>query len=301
MSENLILDPAEEYAITQILQGEHEIPSLPEVFIELQDLFKHQDVSLRKVEFVVEKDPGLTARVLRLVNSSFYSFADRVTSLRLALVLLGTEEIYKMVLSTYLIKLFDHLPVKYIKPVKYIWLTSTTTGLIAQDIGKKNRIDDKDDLFVGGLIHDIGSLLFLNVLQVEYLKLMEYSANSSIPMSRLEVEEYGVHHGHLGGWLAREWNLPYKFQLAVRYHIDPESCSKHHTYVNLIHDAARITKQGIVEQWGDIDTPFQYIPENHLAQMNILPSIQDIPEIEHLFIKEQRRAEEFISHIRGNA
>jgi HD-like signal output (HDOD) protein len=120
-------------------------------------------------------------------------------------------------------------------------------------------------------------------------------------MSRLEIEEYGVHHGHLGGWLAKEWNLPYKFQLAARYHIDPESCSKHHTFVNLIHDAARITKQGVVDQWGETETPFDFTSENHLAQMNILPSIQDIPEIEHLFIREQQRAMEFISHIRANA
>jgi putative nucleotidyltransferase with HDIG domain len=194
--------------------------SPPDLCVRLFGLLETGEASAVELGEVISHDPSLTARLLQLVNSSFYNFARRVDTVSRAVTVLGTRELYSLVLAVSAIKSFSKLPITLVN-IDTFWRHGIFTGLLAREIARKNRILHPERLFIAGLLHDIGSLVLYARMPEQMRDLMLVSEGEEDILHRAELERFGFSHGDLGGALARVWNLPEHLQDAITHHHTP--------------------------------------------------------------------------------
>lgn len=196
--------------------------SPPDLCVRLFSLLESGEASAAEIGEVIGHDPSLTARLLQLVNSSFFNFARRIDTVSRAVTVLGTRELYSLVLAVSAIKSFSNLPVSLVN-IDTFWRHGIFTGLLARDIARQLRVLHPERLFIAGLLHDIGSLVLYARMPEQMRDLMLVCEGEEDVLHRAEQEQLGFSHGDLGGALARIWNLPEHLQDAITHHHDPEA------------------------------------------------------------------------------
>lgn len=194
--------------------------SPPDLCVRLFSLLESGDASAAEIGEVIGHDPSLTARLLQLVNSSFFNFARRIDTVSRAVTVLGTRELYSLVLAVSAIKSFSNLPITLVN-IDTFWRHGIFTGLLAREIARKNRVLHPERLFIAGLLHDIGSLVLYTRMPEEMRDLMLVCEGEEDVLHRAEQEQFGFSHGDLGGALAGVWNLPEHLRDAITHHHDP--------------------------------------------------------------------------------
>ena len=184
------------------------LPSLNPLTIQLIELAADDRSSAKDLALIIEKDPGLTARLLKLVGSAFFSRSEPVHSIAQAVILLGFKRVRIMALS---LSLRDTFPMGTSDGMDFdhFWNTSLYRALIAQDfarIAKTNGLNP-DEAFVGGLILEIGMLLLYDACPEEIKK---HFPRRSIPLEKAiswEEKNLGINHRELGGLLMKRWHF----------------------------------------------------------------------------------------------
>lgn len=191
--------------------------SPPDICVKVFELAESDDASARDIGEVISRDPSLTARLLRLVNSSFYNFARRIDTVSRAVTIVGIRELYSLVLAVSAIKSFSNLPNNLVN-IDTFWRHGIYTGLIARILARKCHILHPERLFVAGLLHDVGSLVLYAKLPEQMRDLLLVCDNDEGILHQAELAELGFTHADLGGALAHSWNLPEPLQEAITYH-----------------------------------------------------------------------------------
>lgn len=194
--------------------------SPPDVCVKVFGLLQSGEASAREIGDIISHDPSLTARLLQLVNSSYFNFARRIDTVSRAITVIGTRELYSMVLAVSAIKSFSKLPVTLVN-IDTFWRHGIYSGLLAREIARQGGILHPERLFIAGLLHDIGSLVLYNRLPEQMQDLMLICEGEEDVLHRAEQEQLGFSHGDLGGALARVWNLPEPLQDAITHHHEP--------------------------------------------------------------------------------
>jgi len=241
------------------------LPTLPDVVLKITELVNDPNSSMRQIESVIAVDPVLSSTVLKVVNSSFYGMAQEISALRLALVILGITEIKNLVLSLSVFRLFSRGTVTADFNIKEFWHHSATAGQIARSLSNKLNLQFAGEEFVGGLIHDIGKIVLFKVLRNEYTEVLHRVKAEKIQLHEAELETFGFHHGHVGGWLGKKWHLPKKLIAAIVYHNNPTDTEEHHQLVGVVSLASALTHAAGV----NTDTSMQalFIREHPALQM----------------------------------
>lgn len=209
------------------------LPTLPDVALKITNMVNDPATSMRQIESVIEVDPVLSSTVLKVVNSSFYGMAQEISSLRLALVILGIKEIRNLVLSLSVLKMFNGVD-SHIFDLHEFWKHSAATGQISKTLARRLNLHFAGEEFVSGLIHDIGKMVLINQLKEDYLSLYRTARIKQIDLWKEELDELGFHHGHVGGWLADKWNLPGKLRSAIIFHHAPHETQDHFQLVAVV-------------------------------------------------------------------
>jgi putative nucleotidyltransferase with HDIG domain len=196
--------------------------SPPDLCVRLFSLLESGEASAGEIGEVISHDPSLTARLLQLVNSSFFNFARRIDTVSRAITVLGTRELYSLVLAVSAIKSFSKLPITLVN-IDTFWRHGIFTGLLAREIASKIRVLHPERLFIAGLLHDIGSLVLYTRMPEQMRDLMLVCEGEEDVLHRAEQEQFGFSHGDLGGALARVWNLPEHLRDAITHHHDPDA------------------------------------------------------------------------------
>ncbi len=176
---------------------------------------KTQDVksTARDLGEIIKSDLVLSAKILRLVNSPYYGFTRKIANITQAVVLLGFKEIKTIAYQFLSYQLIDF---KKSPILQFIWEHSLKTGIIAQDIAKKELLELPEEAFIGGLLHDIGKSILYQIFKDEYLNAME-----SVEKER---EMFEIDHTAVGGLLAKEWFFPAKlYEVCKKHHLSPKS------------------------------------------------------------------------------
>lgn len=202
--------------IESLLTGA-QLPALPQSAIRLLQL--SQDPENGPVEFAVpiEADPGLTGQVLKFVNSSYFGFAREVSSIKLAITLVGIRTIKNFALWS---AVFSLMPNPRCGPfeLKSLWQDSLRRGLFARTLGRLLGQADSEDLFAAALLQDMAVPLLAKELPEEYDKLFQGRQGGRVRLSDLEQEQFGWTHAEAAGLLARRWNLPEEFVELIECH-----------------------------------------------------------------------------------
>jgi HD-like signal output (HDOD) protein len=196
----------EKQSLEQLL-ADAELPALPQSAIRLLELA--QDSSNGPAEFAtaVEIDPALTSQVLRFANSSYFGFSREVSSVKLAITLIGSQTITNFALWHAVYSLIAD-PQCGPFHLKSLWQDSLRRGLFARALGKRLEMKNAEDLFVASLLQDVAVPLLARQFPQEYEELFETRQSGRARLSELEARRFGWNHAAAGGMAARAWGLP---------------------------------------------------------------------------------------------
>ncbi len=183
------------------------LPTLPAVAIEVLQLSQKGDFSLADMGKVVQKDPAMAAKILKVANSPLFALRREVTTGSQAVVWLGLQSVRTLALSFSLVRGlrkqdkggFDHF--------KY-WRRSILSALVARELAVRKGLVNWEEVFLGALLQDIGMLILHSAFGERYGKLLQESQGSHVILVDQEKQELACDHADVGLWMARKWTLP---------------------------------------------------------------------------------------------
>lgn len=197
-----------------------EVPSLPDIFIRLDQAINDPRCSLSDISHIIGSDTGLSARLLRLANSAFYSFPAKIDTITRALTLVGTRQLRDLVLATAVIRTFKKVPPR-LADMDAFWRHSVAVGVAARIIAIYQREVNVEHYYVAGILHDIGRLVQYLLIPDECVMCYEIANSRTLPLYQAEREHLGFDHADTGHALLAEWNLPTSLIDPVAHHHRP--------------------------------------------------------------------------------
>jgi HD-like signal output (HDOD) protein len=199
------------------LLGSAQLPALPQSAIRLLELSQNPDNGPVEFAVPIEADPGLTGQVLKFVNSSYFGFSREISSVKLAITLVGIRTIKNFALWS---AVFSLMPNPKCGPfdLKSLWQDSLRRGLFARAFGKLKGMKDAEDLFAAALLQDMAVPLLAKELPAQYLTLLTGRNQGAQRLSDLEQSQFGWTHAQAAGVMARSWSLPEEFARLIEKH-----------------------------------------------------------------------------------
>ncbi len=215
------------------------LPTLPAVAVKLLELTSDPDVELSKIANLVQYDQALSAKILRTVNSSYYSLKQPCPNIKRALAYLGLNTVKSLVLGFSLVGItrknegFDLMD---------YWRRCVYSAAAARRIAMATGTCDPDEAFIAALMQDIGMLAMHAVMGDEYSQLLEETQGNHMMVPHCETETLGFNHTEVGAELAQQWNLPKQLVDPIRQHHTRSSPFGHQSaLVNAVILAFRIS------------------------------------------------------------
>jgi HD-like signal output (HDOD) protein len=198
-----------------------QLPALPQSAIRLLELSQNPENGPAQFAVPIESDPGLTSQVLRFVNSSYFGFRQEISSVRLAISLVGIRTIKNFALWS---AVFSLMPNPKCGPfdLKSLWQDSLRRAIFSRRFGKQIGLAEAEDLFASSLLQDMAIPLLAKELPGQYEKLLEARAGSAHRLSDLERELFGWTHGEAGAAIAKTWHLPESFSNMIARHAESD-------------------------------------------------------------------------------
>ena len=207
--------------VEQCMKVIEAFPPLPFCLTKLLEEIENDAASANDIARIISMDQALTANVLRLVNSAYYGYSQKVSDITSAVVVLGVNSIKSLALGLAVMNIF-HNSTSDAGKIFY-WEHAIGTALASRMLMAKINPRLTEEVFTAGLLHDVGIIVFLLTLEKEYIALYEQSCKNSYDLTKIEKEHIGIDHSHLGATLARKWNFPTDLLNLIRYHHEPES------------------------------------------------------------------------------
>jgi HD-like signal output (HDOD) protein len=229
-----------------------QLPALPQSAIRLLEL--SQDPNNASAEFAVpiEADPGLTGQVLRFVNSSYFGFSHEISSVKLAISLVGIRTIKNFALWS---AVFSLMPNPHCGPfdLRSLWQDSLRRAVFARRFGKLMGLQNAEDLFAAALLQDMAVPLLAKELPKEYESLLEQRQGGRFGLSELEANAFGWTHAEAGAFIARSWHLPEAFALLIEAHgsLDERLADAPHTRGALAVSLSALLPTVVDDEWYD--------------------------------------------------
>lgn len=195
-----------------------DMPSLPSIVMELLSSLSDDKISIQKITTILEKDPVLVSKILKVINSSYYAVRFNIASLKQAIVLLGLREIKRITIGTSVINTFGHSKDSSNFDRVSFWQHCLGCGKISEMIAEKLNFPFKDEAFLGGLLHDIGKVVVNIFFYDEFIKVLEECRKPEISFRQAEVKLIGADHTDIGLWFAERWKFPDKIQDVIKNH-----------------------------------------------------------------------------------
>lgn len=202
------------------------LPAMPQVVFRLISELGSDKADAARLEKILESDMALASKVLNLANSAFYGFAQKVTTVRRAVVAVGFTELRLLATGMGLASVFDPQDSPPGWDSRDFWFHSLAVSWIAQELAMESGYPDPGEIMVAGLLHDLGKLILATHLPADYGRLMDLVARGR-PFDQAE-EELVLAHGRIGFWLARKWNLPGIHAAVIRDHHRPDPEDEFH-------------------------------------------------------------------------
>jgi putative nucleotidyltransferase with HDIG domain len=203
------------------------LPSLGSINKALQDLLVMESRFTTQIAEIIRRDPSLTARVLRLVNSVYYGLTTPVSSIEEAVFYLGVREIRQLVVVTPLIEDFQRLSKQCDFPWREFWQHCIGTALLTREIVGAVQLPGEESEYVAGLVHDIGKLVMAWAYPDHFAEIHRQAVETKRDLIELENEILGMDHAELGALYLERHRLPEMMIKTARFHHQPEKADAH--------------------------------------------------------------------------
>jgi putative nucleotidyltransferase with HDIG domain len=207
------------------------LPSLGSISKALQDLLFAEQRFSAQISEVIRRDPSLTARLLRLVNSVYYGLSTPVNNIEEAVFYLGVRQIRQLTMVTPIIEDFQRLTHQCAFPWREFWQHCIGTAIITREIiGSVQAPMDESD-YVAGLVHDVGKIVMAWSFPEHFSEIHRQAINGTLDLVNIETEVLGLDHGEVGALYLEHHRLPEVMIQSARFHHHPENAQQHQALV----------------------------------------------------------------------
>ena len=206
--------------IEDLIDVDPRLASLPEVYQEFRHAIRGPNLDFDRIERIILNDADLTVRLLKIINSSFYSFSSKINTIAQAIAVIGTEQLSYLVLSTVVMDKFRGIPESVIN-MNSFWRHSIACGLVSKKLADYKRELNSEKHFMFGMLHDIGRLVMCMSIPNRNWEVFIRSNSDNKAVHLMEAAELGFDHAQLGAALLRKWGLPEVYLEVVEFHHNP--------------------------------------------------------------------------------
>lgn len=270
-------------SLKKIIGSIRDLPTLPRTVLKITELVNDPKSSARDLAMVITDDQILTARLLKLVNSSFYGFPQRIGTVTGAIVLLGFDAIRNLLLTTSVFGLFsDHVKGDRFGMERF-WDHSLGCALGAKAIGDYLRYDKIEELFVSGLLHDIGKIVEFLFLPEDFNRVISLVEDENILLADAERRVLDYTHADVGALLAERWNMSSKLTNVIAHHHQPLLAGRFSREAGIVHLADILCRAMDMGSGGDNKIPPLDKEAWDLLQLNMSAIERIAEEMERQF------------------
>ncbi|MFH1024371.1 MAG: HDOD domain-containing protein [Planctomycetota bacterium] len=231
------------------------LPTLPTMLAKINQFMINPRTTAKEVGQLIASDPALTIKILRIVNSSFYGFPNRITTTTHAIVILGFNAVKGVILSTSVFDAFG----KDGKSASFdrlaLWKHSVACGAASRVLARRIGVNAIEEFFVAGLLHDIGKVILDQCVPEEFGQAIRRAKEADTLLLEAESEVLGVSHAEVGSWLLERWNLPRIHITAVARHHNPALADDELRLTPVVHLADVLVRSICIGNGGDRRIP----------------------------------------------
>ncbi len=213
--------------------------SLPDIAIRLNELIDLPNTSTQDLVEVVQLDAGIAATVLRLANSAWYGLPAKVDTISRAITLIGQRALRDLVLSTSVIRTFKGISSEFVD-MRDFWDNSVTCGVVTRNLAQKVGMRETERMFLAGLLHKVGRLVFYASRPVQYRQVLQDRQNGEAAIIEAERAVFGFDYAQLGAALLRSWRVPAALDEVIEYQLTPLDAPNQAKEAAILHMAADI-------------------------------------------------------------
>jgi HD-like signal output (HDOD) protein len=226
----------EQAALKQQIEKLGQLPTLPQVVQKIVSMIDRPETSAEALGRLIEKDQVLSAKVLQLANSPFYGFPARIASVSHAVVVLGLNVVKGLTLGA---TVFDMMKAA---GMDELWRHSLGVAMVSHLLATRLEQKNPEELFVAGLLHDLGKVVMYVKLPETVLRIAEAVQTRDVSMMQAEREILGLSHAEIAGWLATAWHLPTVLKEPIMYHHQPSLATGAPMQTAIVHVADGLVK-----------------------------------------------------------
>jgi len=215
----MVMNP-ETLRIKKITESIIGLPTLPTVVSKMIELVDNPRTSAASLARLISTDQALTARLLKLANSAYYGFPREISTVNMAIVVLGFNTVKDMGLSLSVFDVFKNQDVTSSFDIPRFWEHSIACGIASRMIARLYRSRYAGEAFVAGLLHDIGKVILNQYFNKEFAEILKRTSAGEL-LEDAEDSVIGTRHSQIGAWLADKWNLPKLIADTLGYHHAP--------------------------------------------------------------------------------
>jgi len=219
----------------EILAKLHRLPSLPVIVQEVIASFNDVDLDTTALTRKIAQDQGLSAKMLRVANSTFYGLPRKVGSVQDAVMVLGFDTVRSLVLSAGMVQIFP--PSGSLFDRQAYWQRCFRVAALSKALAKELR-QAQQLAFTAGMFHDIGQLVLDLCIPQQFSELLQRQQTSGSGLAELERSELGFDHADVGAELIHLWNFPLEIEQVARYWQQPELQTNYDPLVCIVRTAA---------------------------------------------------------------
>ncbi len=217
------------------------LASLPDVCLKINQIADDPNASIQDLKTIIESDPALSLKLLKIANSAFYGYATKIDDLNRAIMLIGTQGLRDLVWTMSSISSFSKLSNNLVD-MKTFWEHALYTATAARILAKKCHVIRHDRIFLSGLLHDVGHLALYQHMPNEMTAIFERVKKTGERLTLVEQNILGFTHPAVSYALLKMWNLPDSLCQTVAYHHHPGKCETFRMDASIVHIADNIAK-----------------------------------------------------------
>jgi len=255
-----------ECSLPALLDDSIKLFSLPDIYFQVTEMINDPRFSTTDLGKVISKDPSLSVRLLKIVNSSFYGFQSKIDTISRAITIVGIEDLKNLVLATAVIDKFSHISSDLVDMTDF-WLRSVHCGVMTKLLAKESAVLHCERLFLTGLLHDLGSLIIYYKLPKASQKILLTSNHKRHLIAGLEQEIIGFTHADVAAALLKSWGLPESLYEAIGCYLNPEASQIHKLDAYLLSLASQLIN--LPHPDNSIDRILANLPAEALAMIHL--------------------------------
>ncbi|NOY53654.1 MAG: HDOD domain-containing protein [Deltaproteobacteria bacterium] len=213
--------------IEEVIMDACDLPAVPDVANKVMKLLADPNTSSAMICRTISDDSALTARILKISNSAFYGCLRTINNLQSAIVIIGYSAIRSLVIAVSTKEVYKSFGLTE----RMLWEHSVGMGIASHILAKEAKISKVDDVFVCGLMHDIGKVIMNNSNRDLYNAVMERTYNEGITALEAEQDLFGFTHPEVGALVIKKWNLTDELEKAVQFHHNPTLVADEDEYI----------------------------------------------------------------------